>query len=157
MSLAGVALRPIRASDDAFLRKVYAQSRERELARVDWSPQARRAFLDGQFDAQHTHYQRHWPAARFDVIERDGTPIGRLYVGALERELRLIDIALLRDERGRGVGGALVAALQDEAGARGSRIVLHVEPDNPARELYVRLGFRERGDEGAYVRMDWRP
>jgi predicted GNAT family acetyltransferase len=47
------------------------------------------------------------------------------------------------DSRGRGLGGALISASGAALAAAGHRDwVLAVVPDNPARFLYQRLGFR---------------
>jgi ribosomal protein S18 acetylase RimI-like enzyme len=110
-----------------------------------------------QFNAQDLHYRQHFSAARFDVILAAGQPVGRLYVDRGEHEIRLIDIALLPEHRGRGIGGALIAELVAEAGAGGKTVAIHVEHHNPAKRLYERLGFRLSGGEtGLYVQMQWR-
>ena len=72
-----------------------------------------------QFDAQDTEYRRHNPDGRFDVIEVDGEPAGRLYVDRRPGDLRIVDIALLPDFRGRGIGRRLIADLQRQAAAEG--------------------------------------
>jgi hypothetical protein len=43
--------------------------------------------------AQHQHYARHYPGARFNLVLLDGAPVGRLYVHRIAHELRLMDIA----------------------------------------------------------------
>jgi ribosomal protein S18 acetylase RimI-like enzyme len=62
----------------------------------------------------------------------------------------MVDIAILPPWRGRGVGGALLRALQDEARAAVRPLTIHVERMNPAMRLYERLGFRLRADKGVY-------
>lgn len=53
-----------------------------------------------------------------------------------------ICIAVREDARGRGIGGALLAALLERAAADGfARLVLSVDPTNRARHLYERAGF----------------
>jgi RimJ/RimL family protein N-acetyltransferase len=150
-----VSLRPIRESDAALLYRVYASTRVEEMALVDWTVEQKAAFLRMQFDAQHRHYQAHYSDARFEIVEWDGEPIGRLYVQRRQNELRIIDISLLPEYRGRGIGGALLKQLLDEAEATGRPVRIHVERFNPAARLYRRLGFVERGDEGGmYVPME---
>ena len=68
----------------------------------------------------------------------------------------LIDISLIEAVRGAGLGGALIRAVMDEAGASGRRVSLHVDAGSPARRLYERLGFQAAGaDSGPYVHMLW--
>lgn len=53
----------------------------------------------------------------------------------------LVYIAVHQDQRGKGLGRALMErAIQR---ARG-HVALHVEPDNPARFLYEKLGFTSK-------------
>lgn len=150
-------LRPARSTDRPFLLRVYASTRAEELALVDWSPEQKQAFVAMQFEAQDRHYRAHYPAARFDVIERNGEPIGRLYVARGEDEIRLIDISLLPEHRNGGIGGTLLRALLEEAAAAGKRVRIHVEQFNPALRLYARLGFEELEERGVYKLMEWVP
>ena len=85
------------------------------------------------------------------MVERDGRPIGRLYRDLRKDEIRVVDIALLTGERGRGVGGRLMRDVLAEARERGLAVRIHVERTNPARRLYDRLGFRivEEGETEA--------
>jgi predicted GNAT family acetyltransferase len=68
-----------------------------------------------------------------------------------------MDIALLPDFRGAGLGTALLAGLFAEATAAGKTVTIHVEGFNPARRLYERLGFRQIGEHGVYHLMEWTP
>ncbi|OYX20629.1 MAG: GNAT family N-acetyltransferase [Algoriphagus sp. 32-45-6] len=53
----------------------------------------------------------------------------------------LVYIAVDANQRGKGIGGQLMdMAIKMANGA----IALHVEPDNPARKLYERLGFTNK-------------
>ena len=91
------------------------------------------------------------------MVEVGGRPVGRLYVDRAPGELRIIDISLVPELRGRGIGGALIAALQREAADVGAVVRLHVELHNRAARLYERLGFVPVGEPGVYRRMEWRP
>ena len=53
----------------------------------------------------------------------------------------LVYIATHRDHRGKGLGKKLMQRAIDEA--KGA-IALHVEPDNPAKILYEKLGFTNK-------------
>jgi ribosomal protein S18 acetylase RimI-like enzyme len=66
--------------------------------------------------------------------------------------LNIHDLAVLRGQRGRGIGRALLAAAEEHARATGCcKLTLEVLEDNqPARRLYERCGFRDvrLGDSG---------
>ncbi|HYY42993.1 MAG TPA: GNAT family N-acetyltransferase, partial [Pyrinomonadaceae bacterium] len=118
-----VALRPVTPDDAEFLRAVYASTRADELAQVKWDAQQKDAFLRMQADAQRHEYEARYPDAQYDVILLDGAPVGRLWIGRSEAEIRLLDIALLPAAQNRGVGGALMRRLIAEAQQTGKRLL----------------------------------
>ena len=153
----GISYRPSTEADLAFVSSVYASTRIEEVAATGWSLEMQQQFLAHQADAQHRHYQRHYPDAEWLVIERDGEPVGRLYLEEWPSQIRLIDISLLPEGRGGGVGGAILADLQAMATAAGKALSIHVERNNPAMRLYLRLGFAKVDEHGVYDLMEWRP
>jgi len=153
----GLSYRTAGDDDLPFLALVYASTRLEEVARTGWAPDAQRQFLAHQFDAQHRHYRQHYPAAEWLVIERGGAGIGRLYIEEWPDQIRLIDIALLPDHRGGGAGSAILADTMDMAAAAGKPLTIHVEKNNPAMQLYLRLGFAPIDEHGVYDLMEWRP
>ncbi len=153
-----VTLRPVTPEDEAFLFEVYAGARREELAQTPWDEAQKNAFLTFQFNAQHQHYQSEFADADFHLILDDGTPVGRLYVDRRADEIRILDIALLPEHRGRGIGSALLGALLADAEAAGTPICIFVESHLPrARRFFERLGFTEAEDHGVSVLMAWRP
>jgi ribosomal protein S18 acetylase RimI-like enzyme len=150
-------LRPIAAADQLFLCRVYASTRQSEMALVSWSEAEKEAFLRMQFEAQHSYYQDEFPKAAFQVIELEGRPIGRLYVDRRPDEIRLIDITLLPEFRNAGIGSQLLHDLLGEAAAADKPLRIHVERFNPALQLYQRLGFRQIEERGVYYLMEWNP
>lgn len=146
-----VALRAVGPAADAeLLYAVYASTRAEELAVVPWTDAQREAFLRMQFDAQDRCWREQKPATTWDVILLDGQPGGRLYVNRLADEIRIVDIALLPEHRGRGVGSLLIGRLLDEGSETGRPVTIHVERNNRARALYERLGFSQIGTTGVY-------
>ena len=152
----GITLRPVSSTDRDFLLRVYASTRDEELAPVPWTDAEKAAFLEQQFEAQSEAYQR-YTDADFCVILVDGVPAGRLYVARWTDEIRIMDIALAPEFRGSGIGTGLLRALIVEANASGRKLSIHVELNNPARVLYERLGFRPAGELGVYVLMERLP
>jgi ribosomal protein S18 acetylase RimI-like enzyme len=150
-----ISLRPITPEDVPFLAGVYASTRWDELAPTGWSDEEKAVFCRRQFDAQSAHYRENYPDASLQVIEREGVAIGRLYVAHWEREIRIMDIALLPEHRGAGIGTKLLRDLQEEARSAGKSLTIHVERFNPALRLYERLGFQQIEDKGVYLLMEW--
>lgn len=153
----GISFRPISDDDLPFLFTVYASTRAEELAVTGWPDEMKQQFLAQQFDAQHRHYQRHYPDAEWLVIERGGDPVGRLYVEEWESQMRIIDISLLPAARGGGVGSAILGDLMRDAAAKSKRVSIQVERTNPAMRLYHRLGFVTLEEQAVYHRLEWEP
>jgi ribosomal protein S18 acetylase RimI-like enzyme len=154
---AGLTFRRTTDADLPFLKRVYASTRAEELAVTPWSDAQKAAFVDMQFRAQHADYQTNYPDADWLVIMRGGDEIGRLYLGRWPNEHCIIDIALLSEHRGKGLGEALLRDLMDEAAACGKTVRIYVEKFNPAMRLYRRLGFKTEEDKGVYDLMRWMP
>jgi len=156
-TLMKTGFRPITDTDLPFLGRLYASTRQEELAVTGWPREQIDAFLAQQFEAQHKHYSENYQAASFDLIldPESGEPIGRLYLDRRENDFRIVDIALVPEWRGRGIGGDLLATILAEAGAAGKTVSIHVEANNPAMSLYLRLGFRHIDDNGVYHLMEW--
>jgi ribosomal protein S18 acetylase RimI-like enzyme len=153
----GITLRPVRDDDEPFLLALYATVRAPELEQVAWTDEQKAVFVRHQFDAQSTHWRENYHDTSFDVIERAGVPIGRLYVARWRDEIRVVDVALMPEHRGSGVGGALFRSLFEESDRTGRPVTIHVEIYNPARRLYERLGFVLKEEKGIYLLMERAP
>ena len=152
-----VTYRPINSADMPFLFRLYATTREDELNLVDWDDDQKQAFLEQQFHAQHVYYQEQFSVAEFHVIEHQDRPIGRRYIDRNENEIRLIDLAILPEFQGRGIGSRILTDLMGEAKKLGRPIRHHVERFNRALHLYQRLGFSVIEDRGVHLLMEWSP
>jgi GNAT superfamily N-acetyltransferase len=127
------------------------------MAVLDLDEAWKEAFLTQQFEAQHHHYQHNYPGARLDLILDGEQPVGRLYVARWEKEIRIMDIALLPEHRNGGIGSFLLGELLHEASVVGKILSIHVERYNPALRLYQRLGFRIDEDKGVYLLLVAQP
>jgi len=156
-------LRPRQAEDHAFLRELFRLNRWQEVTAAGLDSLAGTLFLAQQFDLQCRHYDQHYRlnGQRFIVVLADRS-VGRLELwanrtGDGHQDLRVVDIALLPNQCGQGLGTALLRTVQAWAVADGRSVSLHVDPDNPAARLYRRLGFRRQGYQGRRWRMIWHP
>jgi len=150
-------LRPAVTADRDFRFALYASTRAAELAHVPWSPEQREVFLRMQFTAQERGYESTFPTAVRSLVWLGERPIGSLMVDSTPAEIRLVDIAVVPEEQGRGWGRQLLERLKEEAQASGRPLRLRVMKDNPAQRLYERVGFAVIADEGLYLHLEWRP
>lgn len=154
----GIGVRAARSQDIAWLRALYRELRGVEFAPMGWPEQALHAFLDQQFAMQHLHYVRHYPDVDFLIVERDGEPIGRLYLQTQAPEHLLVDISLSATSHGQGIGTGLIEWAQQRALATQCGMRLHVEHGNQdALRLYLRLGFRVIEQMPTHALMRWWP
>jgi RimJ/RimL family protein N-acetyltransferase len=152
-----VTYRPIREDDRPFLAALYASTRADEMQVVPWTEEQKAQFLAMQFHAQTVYYAEHYNVEDFFIIEHDGRAIGRLYLDHQPEDVCIVDIALLPEVRGGGLGTVLLQEILDDAAGKEKTVSIHVEHFNPAKRLYQRFGFEEKGTNGVYHHMIWTP
>jgi len=150
-------LRAAAPQDREFLLRVYASTREEEMTAWGWSAAQKQAFAQMQFQARELSYKAEYPDAEKKIVMVAGAPAGVLQVRRGEREMNLVDIALLPEYQGRGLGGQLVRQLMEEAARAGVPLRLSVLRTNPAARLYERLGFATSEEGAMYRKMERRP
>jgi GNAT superfamily N-acetyltransferase len=153
----GITLRPEAAEDEAFLRRLNIAVRWNEFAALPLPADQKVALLQQQYDARHAGYRADYPNADFQVVERGGASIGRFYVDRGKREHRLVDIAILPEHHGQGIGAALLDIMLADATRVRATAALQVDHFNPAKRLYLRKGFVEIEDLGLDALMRWTP
>ena len=155
MSPPNVTLRPVQDTDDPFLLKVYATTREQELAQVPWTTQQKQQFVRMQFGAQKMHYAAEHPAAKHMVVCINGDAAGRLYLDRSGEDFHILDITLLPEYRNSGAGSILLGQIMAEAKQAGKPVSIFVETFNPSMRLFERLGFTAVREQGFHLLMQW--
>jgi ribosomal protein S18 acetylase RimI-like enzyme len=150
-----IALRPECPGDESLLLALYATTRQEELDLTGWDAATRSAFIQMQFKAMRRGYAGMFPNGQFSIVLLGDLAIGRLVIHRGEREIHLVDMVLMPERRGQGIGGRLMRTLQAEAGQAGKPLSLHVLKGNRATRFYERLGFRCSGEVGLYHEMTW--
>jgi Acetyltransferases len=153
IDLSEINLRAITEADRLFLCQVYISSREDEMGIRDWEEKERTEFLQSQCNMQHTYYMKSYKNPSFSIVLLGNVAIGRLYVERNEKEIRIIDISLLKEYRGFGIGRELINFLIEESENKNIQLTLYVEYYNFARQWYERIGFKQHGENGVYVFM----
>jgi ribosomal protein S18 acetylase RimI-like enzyme len=151
-----IALRPATGADEPFLFRVYASTRIDELAPLGWDEATTDAFLRMQFTAQNSSFRLSRQHASFAVVLIDGQPAGRLYVDRRPEAIHVIDVALLPEYRGCGVGSRLLEALLDEGRQSSRAVTINALRSSRALGLYRRLGFGVVRTDDVYVDLQWR-
>lgn len=152
-----ISLRPFRPDDQEFLYTLYASTRLHEIAGFGWPAAQQEMFLRMQFNAQYRSYESAYPQAEHQIVEQDGEPIGRIMVFRGNAFVLLVDIALLAEHRGKGIGGQLLRDFIQQCLRDRVPLRLQVLKANPALRLYERLGFIRTGEDQMYIQMERRP
>jgi ribosomal protein S18 acetylase RimI-like enzyme len=149
-------LRPEREDDLAFRFRLFCDARP-DLALLPLPPAAREQIVTMQFRAQTMSYRAAFPAARFDIIELEGAPIGRIVVDRSGTAVHIVDQALSPQFRNLGIGSTIMRSLMREAERAGRALRLQVASDNAAAlRLYLRLGFVPLEAAPSHAMLEWR-
>jgi RimJ/RimL family protein N-acetyltransferase len=153
-----VTLRPEQAEDAGFLLALFRSHVPRELAALPVDAAVRESLVRMQFNAQAASYRAQFPAARFDIVERDGIPIGRIVIDAGTETGCIVDFALMPGVRGRGLGVAILDAVLRHLAPLGRPVRCKVLTHNtPSLRMCQRVGFRRIGGEPPFLQLEWRP
>jgi ribosomal protein S18 acetylase RimI-like enzyme len=152
-----ISLRPASAKDSEFLFHVYASTRQVEVASWGWSPAQQSSFFRMQYDVRQRGFAAAYPTAAVSVVCVDAVDAGSIIIFRGSNEVRLMDISLLPEYRGRGIGQALIGTLMSEASRLQSPLRLSVLRGNRAARLYERMGFVAKGGDAMYSEMEWVP
>ena len=153
---AAYTLRPAQEVDEARVLELYSGTRADELALVPWDAAQKQAFLQMQFSAQQKHYRAYFPHATHEMIESEGQLVGRLYVDRRETDIRILDVTLFPETRGKGIGTLIINNLIKEAAEANKSLSVYVESFNRSLGLFQRLGFVKTEESGASWLMEWR-
>jgi N-acetylglutamate synthase-like GNAT family acetyltransferase len=141
---------PITHQDEPFLFALYSETRADELKIAPWDDERKDAFLRRQFQLQHRHYTSNYKNAFFQIIKLGEKPIGRLYVAELDDEIRIIDLTILTEFRGKNVGTNLIEEILRDADKKNKNVQIYLETNNQSTHLFARLGFAAVADDGVY-------
>ena len=152
-----VSLRPVTAGDEDFLLEVYKSSRGDDLRKLGWAEDRISEFLGMQYEAQRRFYESEYKRAADEIVLLAGKPAGRMIVERRDYEIRCVDLALLPEHRGAGVGAFLIAKLQDEARQVNKPLRFQVIRFSRGLSLFERLGFVCTSETGTHFQMEWTP
>lgn len=155
--IGGLSLRAATPADEDFQYSLYRSTRQ-DLFTVDTSPENIESLIGMQYAARQTSYSQRFGSMMDFIVEKEGDPIGRVVVDFGHQEVRVIDVALIPDMRGKGCGGHILKSIQRAAALGGLPVVLVVARSNhAARHFYAVHGFVVDEASGAQDCMIWHP
>lgn len=151
---AGLTLRRASIADDTFCRELYACTRA-DLRALPLAPAMIENLIAMQYQVQQQGLRQHFPQADSFIIEHQDSAIGQLVIDASSAAWRLLELIITPAMQRRGIGAALLAALQQRAAGH-AEISLAVAQDNHvAQRLYQRCGFALCAASAPQYEMRW--
>jgi len=148
-----LSLRPEAEADEPFLRRLIIGAISQELGAEYWPEAMRGRLLDMQYSARRLPLRDRYPDGQSSIVLLDGAEAGWIFVASLPGELRLVEILILPEHRGKGTGNALIRQLIADAGSRPVRLSVDARNTRAIR-LYERLGFQPAGGDEVHLTME---
>jgi ribosomal protein S18 acetylase RimI-like enzyme len=139
-------LRPADQSDYSFALALYLEGAKEHLTKIGRWDEDRFVAL----------FREGYDQGRTRIISLDGRVVGFIQVVDFADRLYLRQIHLIEGFRGRGIGSTLIGAELRRGAETGRPVTLDVMHGNPARRLYVKLGFESTGKDPDKEQMIWR-
>jgi ribosomal protein S18 acetylase RimI-like enzyme len=152
-----ISLRPAQKSDEPFFYEVFKSVRAPEFAVLGLHPEQLEMLIGQQYEARTGSYEAQFPDSGNSVVLSGDAPIGQFWVFRTPEEFLVVDIALMPDHRGSGVGATLMKQFMAEADAARVPVRVTVASNNPGSlRFHQRLGFRIISEEPMYYTMEYR-
>jgi ribosomal protein S18 acetylase RimI-like enzyme len=153
-----ITLRPERADDAGFLAALFRSSALPDLALLPLDDAMKDSLVQMQFASQTATYRSEQPHARFQIIEQRGKPIGRIVVDPGDEAGCIVDLALLPECRGQGLGSVILAAALEPFARLKRPVLCKVLASNEASlRMCRRVGFVQIESIPPFLQLEWRP
>ncbi|WDD97304.1 GNAT family N-acetyltransferase [Thalassomonas actiniarum] len=149
---AEISLRPWTKNDEAFTKDLFIANSQAMFAHL--APEQQEILTNIQLLAQQRDYRQRWPQAQYLIIQLRNTAAGQLIINPYPEYDLLIDIAVLPSHQNSGIATRVLEILLRQAQSREVPVRLSVIKDNPALQLYKRIGFTVTGASGTHYRME---
>lgn len=127
-------LRPAVDDDEQFLRRLHKECYENVVIEQfgEWDDDVQRGFFD-----------RKWKPENYQIIVSPNADVGAVSVFDRDDHILLAEIVIVPEYQNSGLGSTVVEEIVARARKENRPVRLQVLKANRARELYLRLGFRE--------------
>jgi ribosomal protein S18 acetylase RimI-like enzyme len=141
------SLRPPKPNDSVLALSLYLDGARQHLAKI------------GRWNRKLTvaRFRSGYNPAQVKIICVGEEAVGWVQVIEFAGRLQLRQLHLIPGHRGNGIGTSLITGVLKRADASGKPVTLDVLHGNPARSLYLRLGFKQTGQDADRIQMIRRP
>ena len=140
-------LRPAEKDDYPLMLALYLEGAQKHLSKIGRWDEARLVGL----------FRKGYKLHQMEIICVDNRDVGFIQVIEYPDRLYLRQIHLSDGFRGRGIGSKLIEAQLKRAAILVKPMTLEVLHGNPAKQLYLRLGFKVTGQDPDKEHMIWNP
>lgn len=151
-----LTMRPETTADTPFLFTLFAAAKAAEMALMPTDAAGKQFLLRMQFRSMTATYRQLYPGARFEIVELDGEPVGRLVTDVQRDCVYYVDIAVVPRRQRGGLATALMTAVLEEPRRLGLPGRVKVLAGNTASlRLCERLGMSLRAELPPFVELEW--
>lgn len=143
----GIGLRPAVPEDREFLWLLHCETM-RSYVELTWG---------WDEDWQRRRFDQRFNPPALKIIVKDGAPIGFVHIERTPGTIFLTGIEIAPAEQNRGIASQIIRDLLAEADRERLPVRLQVLKVNPARRLYLRLGFRSAGESTTHYLLTREP
>lgn len=151
-----LSMRLATQDDVPFFKRLYATTRD-DLKYMPVTREKLAEVIAMQQIVQENGLRNTYPEAKQWTVLLDEEAIGRLIVDFSKNDWRVIDIALMPEQRLKGYGRKVMEAVMNKARETGGSVSLAVFGFNKtARHLYNNLAFEVVREDVVHAQMIWR-
>jgi ribosomal protein S18 acetylase RimI-like enzyme len=141
--------------DEPFIRQLMFETLTDQLEASSWPDAVREPILDAQYRVRRQGFRKSAEDRPGTILLVNGEPVGWYVAADLDYEIRLVNLVVLSKHRGKGIGSAVLRELVTGSNHAHKTLTLSVAMNNQrAFDLYVRMGFRQTGDDGVHYFME---
>ncbi|WPC43959.1 GNAT family N-acetyltransferase [Clostridium sp. JS66] len=149
-----ISIEVLEAKHEDMLLKIFKESRQDLTWISGITEEQKESIIAQQFMMEQQQLMEMYPEAQLNIITMDGKPIGRLYIYYGKTVDRILEIGLLEEYRGRGIGRKIVTTVVGNAVEKEKTVSLQVAWFNQgAYAFYEKLGFKVVENKGIAYEM----
>jgi ribosomal protein S18 acetylase RimI-like enzyme len=141
--------------DEPFIRELMIETLTGQLAAWSWPEEVRGPLLDAQYRIRRRGFCESAGGGPGIIVLAEGEPVAWYVAADSTEEIRLVNLVVRTEHRGKGIGSAILRQLVTDSDRSSRRLRLSVAVNNRrASQLYARFGFQRTGGDGVHDFME---